>query len=169
MAIGPGLRISDADREAAAAALREHYALGRLTLEEFQRRLDAVFAAKTDIELARITRDLPHASASPASAASARPFGYPAGNVSQPQLGPLGTAQSYSGQGRPRRASMAGTIMLLLALVLLVTLLWPLSLFGWFVPRPLLIVVAILVFARRMFRRLLGGGTMRPRGRRWRM
>src|SRR5271166_5073483 len=140
MAIAPGLRIGDADREAAAAALREHYALGRLTLEEFQRRLDSVFAAKTDIELSRVTRDLPHVSASPATAysvssASARPYGYPAGNVGQPPLGPLGTAQSYSGRGRSRRASLAGTMLLLLALVLLMTLLWPLSLFGWLVPR----------------------------------
>jgi hypothetical protein len=29
VAIGPDLRIGDADREAAAARLREHYALGR--------------------------------------------------------------------------------------------------------------------------------------------
>jgi uncharacterized protein DUF1707 len=34
MAAGPDPRIADADREA-AAHLREHYAQGRLTLEEF--------------------------------------------------------------------------------------------------------------------------------------
>ena len=59
MATGPGPRISDADREAAAARLREHYARGRLTLEEFHRRLDAVFEATTQGQLAAITRDLP--------------------------------------------------------------------------------------------------------------
>ncbi|HUA30142.1 MAG TPA: DUF1707 domain-containing protein, partial [Streptosporangiaceae bacterium] len=41
MATGPDLRIGDAEREAAAASLREHYAQGRLTLEEFNERLDA--------------------------------------------------------------------------------------------------------------------------------
>jgi hypothetical protein len=175
MAMAPGLRISDADREAAAAAMREHYALGRLTLEEFQRRLDSVFAAKTDIDLGLITRDLPHVSVPSASPVPGA-FGYPAGNVRPPPFDPLATGRSYpgpgyhgpgySGRGQSRRGTMAGTILLLLALVLLVTSLWPLSLFGWLVPRPLLIVVAIVLFARRMFRRLLGAGTMRPRRRR---
>ena len=59
MTTGPGPRISDADREAAAARLREHYAQGRLTLEEFHRRLDAVFDATTQSQLTAIARDLP--------------------------------------------------------------------------------------------------------------
>jgi hypothetical protein len=59
MATGPDLRIADADREAAAAHLREHYAQGRLTLEEFNQRLDAVFAATTQRQLAALTSDLP--------------------------------------------------------------------------------------------------------------
>jgi len=65
VATGPDLRIADADREAAAAHLREHYAQGRLTLEEFHHRLDAVFEATTQSQLAVLTRDLPRA-ASPA-------------------------------------------------------------------------------------------------------
>jgi hypothetical protein len=60
---GPGLRIGDADREAAAARLREHYAHGRLTLQEFQQRLDAVFAATRQNQLGALTRDLPPAAA----------------------------------------------------------------------------------------------------------
>ncbi|HSS87959.1 MAG TPA: DUF1707 domain-containing protein [Streptosporangiaceae bacterium] len=59
MATGPGPRVTDADREAAAARLREHYAQGRLTLEEFHRRLDAVFEATTQSQLTAIARDLP--------------------------------------------------------------------------------------------------------------
>ena len=59
MATGPSPRIADADREAAAVRLREHYARGRLTLDEFHRRLDAVFEATTRGQLAAITRDLP--------------------------------------------------------------------------------------------------------------
>jgi hypothetical protein len=63
VATGPDLRIADADREAAAARLREHYAQGRLTLEEFHQRLDAVFAATTQSQLSVLTRDLPRAAA----------------------------------------------------------------------------------------------------------
>jgi uncharacterized membrane protein len=65
VATGPDLRIADADREAAAARLREHYAQGRLTLEEFHQRLDAVFAATTQSQLSALTRDLPRAPSAP--------------------------------------------------------------------------------------------------------
>jgi uncharacterized protein DUF1707 len=55
----PGIRASDEDRGRAAAALGEHYAAGRLTLEEFQERLDQVYAATTLDELDRLMADLP--------------------------------------------------------------------------------------------------------------
>jgi hypothetical protein len=60
MATQPSLRIGDRERDAVAAELQEHFAHGRLTLEEFNQRLDAVFAAKTQRDLSRITADLPH-------------------------------------------------------------------------------------------------------------
>ena len=60
MASQPSLRIGDAEREAVSAELREHYAHGRLTHDEFSQRLDAVFAARTQRDLQRITSDLPH-------------------------------------------------------------------------------------------------------------
>ena len=53
------LRMSDAEREQAAAALGEHYAQGRLTTEEHMERLDRIWAAKTRSELHPIFRDLP--------------------------------------------------------------------------------------------------------------
>jgi len=53
------LRIGDAERDAAAADLGEHYAAGRLALDELHERLDAVLAAKTFGQLARIMADLP--------------------------------------------------------------------------------------------------------------
>jgi uncharacterized protein DUF1707 len=59
MATGPDLRIGDADRETVATRLREHYVQGRLTLEEFNERLDAVFAATMQSQLSTLTRDLP--------------------------------------------------------------------------------------------------------------
>ncbi|MFZ8977997.1 MAG: DUF1707 domain-containing protein [Candidatus Nanopelagicales bacterium] len=64
----PSLRAGDADRDAAAAALREAYAQGRITQDELEQRLDGVHAAKTYGELAPMTSDLPREQA-PASIA----------------------------------------------------------------------------------------------------
>ncbi|HUB76053.1 MAG TPA: DUF1707 domain-containing protein, partial [Solirubrobacteraceae bacterium] len=61
MAGTPDLRVSDQDREAAAAELREHYAAGRLDEHEFNERVDAAYAAKTGSELAALRADLPSA------------------------------------------------------------------------------------------------------------
>jgi len=54
-----GAAVTDADREACAAQLREHYAVGRLSLDEFQDRLDAVYRAQTVRELGMVTDSLP--------------------------------------------------------------------------------------------------------------
>jgi hypothetical protein len=59
MASTDGLRVGDSERELVAAELREHYAQGRLTLEEFQRRLDAAMAAQTRGDLDQLISDLP--------------------------------------------------------------------------------------------------------------
>jgi hypothetical protein len=40
--------------------LHEHFAEGRLSLDELQRRVDLVFAAETLIDLYELTSDLPH-------------------------------------------------------------------------------------------------------------
>ncbi len=61
MTSDPRTRASDQDRELTAAALGGHYAAGRLTLEEFQERLDQAYAAKTLGELDRLMADLPEA------------------------------------------------------------------------------------------------------------
>ncbi|WP_165977588.1 DUF1707 SHOCT-like domain-containing protein [Nonomuraea diastatica] len=53
------LRIGDAEREQTMAALREHFAQGRLTHEELEERLDRTLAAKTARDLVSITADLP--------------------------------------------------------------------------------------------------------------
>ena len=52
--------VTDADRDAAGIQLREHYAVGRLSLDEFQDRLDAVYRAQTARELGMVTDSLPH-------------------------------------------------------------------------------------------------------------
>jgi len=55
----PDVRVGDADRDAAAAALGEHFAQGRLTLDELNARLDATLSATTHGELSQATGDLP--------------------------------------------------------------------------------------------------------------
>jgi hypothetical protein len=53
------LRASDADREQAVVALREHLIAGRLTLDEFCERVDAALRATVTEELAGLQNDLP--------------------------------------------------------------------------------------------------------------
>lgn len=55
----PDLLASDADRARVATQLREHYESGRLTLEEFQERLDETHRARTEAQLERVLRQLP--------------------------------------------------------------------------------------------------------------
>ena len=61
----PVVRVSDADRERVALALREHTVAGRLTLEEFSERVDRVYAARSQGELDELTADLPAAEVRP--------------------------------------------------------------------------------------------------------
>ena len=172
MAPAPGLRIGDAEREATAAGLREHFAAGRLTLEEFQHRLGAVFAAKTEGDLSAVTHDLPYVSTSPG--------GLPAdsrgstGGARRAGAGWRAGAPGGSGtgaDGKPRQqprsgfAAMAGLITIVLALAVVATLL-PVALFGMALSRSVWFVLALLLFGRRgLLRRLRGwlGGF----GRRW--
>ena len=81
MATGADWRVSDAEREAVAEQLREHYAAGRLTIDEFRARLDAAYSAATASGLSRVTADLPAA-----------------GHV------PVGAGWSPTGAAQPRRA-----------------------------------------------------------------
>src|SRR5262245_45649600 len=53
------LRIADADRERAISQLSKHAGDGRLTLEEFEARVEQVYAARTNAELRPVFRDLP--------------------------------------------------------------------------------------------------------------
>ncbi|GIH75878.1 hypothetical protein Plo01_23070 [Planobispora longispora] len=59
MAASPEMRASDGDRDKVASVLREHYAQGRLTVEEFDERLERLYTSKTYGELATLTSDLP--------------------------------------------------------------------------------------------------------------
>jgi hypothetical protein len=53
------IRVSDADREAVTARLRDHFAEGRLTTAELDERVSAALNAKTFGDLRSLTADLP--------------------------------------------------------------------------------------------------------------
>src|SRR6266705_1086564 len=53
------MRVSDAEREAVTARLRDHFAEGRLTDGELDERVSAALSAKTFGELRSLTADLP--------------------------------------------------------------------------------------------------------------
>jgi ferric-dicitrate binding protein FerR (iron transport regulator) len=55
----PSVRIGTAEREAAASALSEHFAAGRLDQDELEERLDRAYAAKTGADLEPLFQDLP--------------------------------------------------------------------------------------------------------------
>jgi DUF1707 SHOCT-like domain len=55
----PDLLVSDRDRARVGDELRSHYEAGRLTLEEFQGRLDELHEARTEGQLAHVLRQLP--------------------------------------------------------------------------------------------------------------
>lgn len=59
------MRVSDEQREQAAQELREHFAAGRLTEDELDERVRAVYDAKTEDELRAVRADLPMLPASP--------------------------------------------------------------------------------------------------------
>jgi hypothetical protein len=61
----PAVRVGDVERDRAATTLREHAVHGRLTLEEFSARLDDLYRAKTDQELALVLRELPTSPVAP--------------------------------------------------------------------------------------------------------
>ncbi len=116
------LRIGDTEREAAVAALSEHFAAGRLNKEEYDERTAAAFTARTSGALAPLFIDLPAPHASPTATTAAL-------------TGPLPTPRSNSGL-LPRVPWPV--IMLLVALVMAEWIPWPVAAIVtlvWFVRR----------------------------------
>jgi hypothetical protein len=178
MATGFNVRVGDADRDAVTAQLREHYADGRLTLEELNERLDQAFAAKTKADLNTVMRDLPQAT----RPAAGMLYG---GTAWQGPAwpGPMATkpGQDYGNggwggsQGNQRRCGQRNAFAPLMGLVWLVLILGSVFLFGLGGgERPLAIILffAALALVKRLFgfgrRRGYGGprGSRGPRGRR---
>jgi hypothetical protein len=120
------LRITDAEREQAAAELGEHYAQGRITTEEHAERLDRIWASRTRGELAPIFSDLP-GRYGPVAAPTHHDVRRPA----------------YWAPGPPFRGGVPGPVFAVLAVLLVLTVVThvPLILAG--------VLVLLFVGARR--------------------
>jgi class 3 adenylate cyclase len=59
MTPAPAVRVADADRQRVGDMLRTHCFEGRLTLDVFSARLDELYAARDEAELAAVLRELP--------------------------------------------------------------------------------------------------------------
>ena len=176
MATQPSLRIGDRERDAVTAELREHYAHGRLTLEEFNQRLDAAFAAKTQADLSRLTADLPHVRSGgaplPSSGTDRSPrlasgpplsgWGSSAGSPSRASAVAVSAGGDWSGgswSGRNRHRGGFAVLATLLAAVASWLMVYDVLLAGVRFPWPgragLLIAIFTLIRAllRRIFRR----------------
>jgi hypothetical protein len=187
MASGHEMRAGHAEREAVAAELREHYASGRLTLDELNDRLDKTFAAKTRGDLDELMRDLPAAHSAPSGAPGdwsgiGGPGGIGApGGWDGPGIGGRGWdgpgsggpggwnrqsdwgARTGRGTGQAIAAFLPG--LFLIAGLLIVG---GLGVFGLGAGRPfgIILVFAALAFLRRLLFRRRFGRACGPR-RRW--
>jgi hypothetical protein len=143
----PHLRAADTDRQAAATRLGQHMSDGRLTVEEYDERLAAAYAARTYGDLDALFTDLPTA-APPAPARSTHPA-------------PTGGAPAY--RGRHLRGAWAAWARV----ALVVTAIWLFtSLSGGF--HPFWPIWVIGPWGAVLLSRSLGGGPRRGHGcRRW--
>ena len=132
------IRVSDADRNAVAELLGQHYADGRLDQAEFDDRISRTMAAKTRGDLSGLFDDLPETG--PAGAGPAGPGG-PAGPV--PYRGPR------------RRGGIVRPLLLLLLVFICANFAWH-AFTSLFFIQPLVwafvIVAAILLITRSTHR-----------------
>jgi Domain of unknown function (DUF1707) len=122
---GPELRIGDSEREAAVAALGDHYAAGRLSKEEYDERAARAWEARTRSALWPLFSDLPR----------------PAAEWSTSEASGSGEPGRHGASYRPQpRWRFAGLLPLLLifGLIMLFTHFW------------LLPVVLLVLFAVKM-------------------
>jgi len=159
MTSGPDLRIGDAERDTTTRQLRECFAQGRLTMDEFNDRLGKALAATTQPELDRLTQDLPPTRPSPAPLPSTA--GYrgdpryaynPRGDQGSWQSGWQGA--SSGGCGTRMRSLLSMVLVGLAALWLLLTVFTPLALFPF--GGRLAILLLVIGVLRGIFRRLFG-------------
>jgi hypothetical protein len=175
MATGSNFRVGDADREAAAAQLRDHYADGRLTLDELNERLDLALAAKTKADLNAVMLDLPPVvTGTPVSTAG--PGGQGNSWQGPSWQGPRWQGNSWQGDGGGQgsggwqgagwhgnggyRGGMRWAFAPVIGLMWLLVIVGGMFAFGFGGDRPLAIVFILAALA--LLRRILG---FRRRGR----
>ena len=174
---GAAMRVSDAEREATATELREHYAAGRLTTEELNERLDRTFGAKTRGDLTALMGDLPSlrphttplaGTGQPSAAGWNGPAGYPSG-----QRGWRGQDENGAPGWGPGRTAASFFSMFVAFCVLAAFGLMAAFGFGASGGRPIgiALLIAALALLRRLFfrrRKARRGRAGRGRsGRRW--
>ena len=150
MAAANEMRVSDAEREAAAAGLQEHFASGRLNQDELDERLAAAFAAKTRADLNALFADLP-SSGGWAGAAGA---------------GARSGAQEHRNDQRVTMGRGIGRLVGASVLIWLLFIVGILGVFGIGTGRPVGIVLLIAAFAllRRVLFMIFGRRMRRGRG-----
>jgi len=155
MASNTKTRASDADRDRAAAALREHLAAGRLSIEEFDERLDKAYAAKTLGELDQVMADLP--AAGPGQLPDA-PADRPAASLPPASRRPPGPVQAGPGRFSPAWRTAWGSWLAISLVVFVIWLASGASGGPWF------LWVALVLGAVLLVRSLTGAPARRERG-----
>jgi hypothetical protein len=169
------MRVGHAERDAVAAELREHYAAGRITLDELNDRLDNTFAAKTKGDLNALMTDLPSATGAGTGASidggSAADSGI--GDGTSRGIGAGGSGDwgggHRAGWGSGRAGQTVGAVLSGLIVMGALLTVGFLSLFGIGAGKPfgIVLILAALAFLRRMiFGRRHHARGSRP-GRRW--
>jgi hypothetical protein len=180
------IRTAEADREQVAERLREHYAQGRLSAEEFDERLTAALGATTFADLRQTLTDLPEPGTGPAGTQDAagpggrrggdrrggdqpgrRPHGPPwSGRPGWGGPGWAGARWAAAGWARPRRRRPLRRglrIMPLLLIALILALVIP-GLGGLFV---VLIKVMLVLWLLAMVAGAIALFRFRRHVRRW--
>ncbi|MBW0098953.1 DUF1707 domain-containing protein [Pseudonocardia sp. KRD-184] len=110
----PGIRISDADREQAAARLHQALAEGRITVSELEERLSVVYGARYEAELLPPLADLPGGAVVAAAPLSAVVPSTPSGPpvVLRAGMSTIKRTGDWDVPARLRLQSSMGTIVL---------------------------------------------------------
>ncbi|HEY3529150.1 MAG TPA: DUF1707 domain-containing protein [Nocardioides sp.] len=138
------LRIGDAEREAAARELGEHFAMGRITADEYTERLEQIWSARTAADLAPAFRDLPRPRV-----------------AQQPRVASTSPAARRERGWRPELPHIPFPFKLLVAIVVI----W------WGFHHPLFLLIAAVVyvvFVRRFTHRRRWHGRSGPWSHSWR-
>jgi hypothetical protein len=156
VAAGNEMRVSDAEREAAAAELQEHFASGRLNQEELDERLAAAFAAKTRGDLNALFTDLPSSGGWASAGTGATGAG-------------TGAQSGARARENAQRVTVGRSIGRLVAASVLIWLLFIVGILGVFgigTGRPVGIVLLVAAFAllRRLLFMIFGRRMRRGRG-----